>query len=100
MVLLETWLSWLRQTPEVAASGAQTLGRLLGWLAALRALSLGLTDKLAHGENPVFEASLIKDLGTLIEQRAPQWICDHICSSEVEVPAALVRALELGSAHV
>src|SRR5690625_6220442 len=30
MVLLETWLSWLRQTPEVAASGAQTLGRLLG----------------------------------------------------------------------
>lgn len=93
MVLLETWLSWLRQSPEVAASGAQTLGRLLGWLAALRALSLGLTDKLAQGENPVFEASLIKDLGTLIEQRTPQWIGDHISSSEVEVPADLLRAL-------
>jgi len=94
MVLLETWLQWLRQTPEVAHSAQQTLGRLLGWLAALRALSLGLTEKLAQGKNPVFEASLVKDLGTLIEQQTPEWMGDHISSSEaVAIPAELLRAL-------
>lgn len=94
MVLLETWLQWLRETPQAASTAQPILGRMVGWLASLRALSMGLTEKLSQGENPVFEASLIKDLGTHIEQCTPQWIGDHISNShEEKIPAELLRAL-------
>ena len=47
------------------------LGGFATQLATLRCLSIAVTARLAHGESPVVEAALVKDIGTEFEQAIP-----------------------------
>lgn len=73
IVLLESWLDFVRSQPTPARH-AETVGRLLTHLATLRQMSIAVTAKLAQGESPVVEAALVKDLGTEFEQSIPTLI--------------------------
>ena len=57
-----------RQDAERARRDTATVGRIIGRLAALRAMSLAVTARLAAGDSPLVEAALVKDLGTELEQ--------------------------------
>ncbi|PWC28699.1 acyl-CoA dehydrogenase family protein [Teichococcus aestuarii] len=97
-VLLDEWIGWLRAGAADAASTA-LLGRLLGHLAVLRAMSVAVTDRLVRGESPVVEAALVKDLGTEFEQAVPALLEDRLGADPArEPPAALLRALAYTSA--
>lgn len=94
MVLLDEWLAWLRSNPVIADHSKATVGRLVGWVGVLRAMSLALTSKLHNGENPVIEATLIKDLGTEIEQLMPKLIGDQISREpNHKLPNRLLKTL-------
>jgi len=47
------------------------VGRLIAHLVTLRQMSLSVAGLLEAGENPVLEASVVKDLGALYEQELP-----------------------------
>lgn len=94
MVLVESWLQHCRKTGATDPATVATLGQIVSWLAVLRALSIALAGKLARGESPAIEASLVKDLGTEIEQAIPRLIGDVLASSpDAPVPAPLRRTL-------
>ena len=78
MVLVESWLRHCRENLADGSLRLETLGHIVSWLTVLRSLSLALTAKLARGESPAIEASLVKDMGTEIEQAIPRWIADVI----------------------
>lgn len=67
VVLLDAWMAALRRLPAVQRD-VVTIGRIMGQLATLRAMSLAVTARLAAGESPLVEAALVKDLGTGLEQ--------------------------------
>ncbi len=57
-------------------------------------MSVALTAKLAHGESPVIEAALVKDLGTELEQAIPNLIADALAADpQAEVSEPLLRTL-------
>ena len=94
VVLVDAWLAALRagvgRTPEAAAA----LGRAASHLAVLREMSLSITEKLTRHESPVIEASLVKDLGTELEQWIPVAIGDLVAASpDAPLPPSLVGAL-------
>jgi alkylation response protein AidB-like acyl-CoA dehydrogenase len=70
IVLLDSWVAHLRDTPG-AADHVEILGRLLARMAVLREMSLAVTSRLAAGESPLIDAAFIKDLGTELEQDIP-----------------------------
>ncbi|MBG53482.1 MAG: acyl-CoA dehydrogenase family protein [Alphaproteobacteria bacterium] len=47
------------------------IGRLVAHLVTLRQMSLSVAGLLEAGENPILEASVVKDLGALFEQDMP-----------------------------
>ncbi len=47
------------------------LGRLVAQLHTLRRMSVSVAGMLEHGKEPVVEAAIVKDLGTLWEQAMP-----------------------------
>ena len=71
VVLLNTWIDFLREDRERAKIHAPLLGRLLSHLTVLRAMGISLMSQLAEGKSPVVEAALVKDLGTQFEQDLP-----------------------------
>lgn len=94
MVLVESWLRHCRENPSQGSVRLETLGHVVSWLTVLRSLSLALTAKLARGESPAIEASLVKDLGTEIEQAIPRWIADVIgAEPQIAVSAELRRTV-------
>ncbi len=99
IVLLEEWLSSLRRQQQrsgapIDASAAALLGRFACHLTVLREMSMSITDKLAHGESPVVEAALVKDLGTELEQAMSALIADAVAATpDDEVEAPLARTL-------
>jgi alkylation response protein AidB-like acyl-CoA dehydrogenase len=94
LVLLDTWLAWLRQSGRGGHASIELAGRLAAHLATLRALSVSVTAKLARGESPAIEAALVKDLGTELEQLTPVLIADALGrDSEVRPSASLLRTL-------
>lgn len=93
MVLLDGWVAHLRQVGRANDATAAILGDFIARLAALRAMSLACTARLAAGESPVIEASLIKDLGTSFEQDLPLAIADDLASHDELVDPELLRAL-------
>ncbi len=98
IVLLEEWLAALRRRAQAGGRVDDASIALAGWcatqLAVLRAMSLGVTHKLAHGQSPVIEAALVKDLGTGYEQSLPVLIADALATApDDEVEAPLARAL-------
>ncbi|MEN3293188.1 MAG: hypothetical protein V7642_2441 [Burkholderiales bacterium] len=67
IVLLDHWIACLRRSGN-AEQHIGTIGRFATHLATLRNMSLAVTSQLVHGESPVVEAALVKDLGTEFEQ--------------------------------
>jgi alkylation response protein AidB-like acyl-CoA dehydrogenase len=96
MVLIDTWLAFLRERGNPTEAEAELAGRLLAQLSVLRNLSLAVTARLAQGRSPVVEASMVKDLGTSYEQAIPLLIADHLASleSDVAIPAELIATLD------
>ncbi|NYT84125.1 acyl-CoA dehydrogenase family protein [Pollutimonas harenae] len=94
MVLLESWLLHCRQADVSDAQTATALGTIVSWLAVLRSMSISLTAKLVRGESPAIEATLVKDLGTEIEQAIPRIIGDLMgATPDVDIPVSLRRTL-------
>jgi len=108
MVLLDTWLAFLRASKNDDPAALALAGRILVHKATLRAMSVAVTAKVGAGGSPMTEASLVKDLGTELEQFTPIAIADQVATAqaswtgessgsaggaEKEVPAELLRTL-------
>lgn len=94
VVLLDAWVRHLRETGRADDATLTTVGGFTARLATLRAMSIACTARLALGESPVVEASLVKDLGTSFEQELPVAIGDDLASHPDEPPSAeLYRTL-------
>jgi hypothetical protein len=78
IVLFDAWISRLQANRTVDTVTARLAGRLVGELAVLRTLSIAVTAKLANGESPALEASLVKDMGTEFEQQIPTLLAEAI----------------------
>jgi acyl-CoA dehydrogenase len=57
--------------PEPDLRGAEGLGRLIAQLHTLRRMSVSVAGMLQAGKEPVVEGSIVKDLGTIWEQKLP-----------------------------
>jgi acyl-CoA dehydrogenase len=57
--------------PEPDLRSAEGLGRLAAQLHTLRRMSVSVAGMLQAGKEPVVEGSIVKDLGTLWEQKLP-----------------------------
>ncbi len=94
MVLLDTWIDHLREMQEPKEQVLALAGRLVGHLATLRSMSVAVTARVSAGGSPMTEASLVKDLGTELEQTIPLAIADAIASDTLHVASpALMRTL-------
>ncbi|SNS79028.1 acyl-CoA dehydrogenase family protein [Sphingopyxis indica] len=94
IVLLDAWLTHLRRSGVATEATVRLAGRFTARLATLRAMSIACTGQLARGESPVIEASLVKDLGTSLEQDIPQAIADDLASRPDDaVDGELLRTL-------
>jgi alkylation response protein AidB-like acyl-CoA dehydrogenase len=100
VVLLDGWIAHLQAVGRSDDATAERVGELTARLGVLRAMSIACTARLAAGESPVVEASLVKDLGTSFEQALPLMIGDDLAGHPDEpVSAELYRAL-LYTTHV
>ena len=59
----------LGETPDLRS--AEGLGRLAAQLHTLRRMSVSVNGMLQAGKEPVVEGSIVKDLGTVWEQKLP-----------------------------
>ncbi|WP_340267966.1 acyl-CoA dehydrogenase family protein [Sphingobium mellinum] len=92
VVLLDAWVRHLQTVGRDDAS--RLVGRLTAELAILRAMSIACTARLAAGESPVLEASIVKDRGTGFEQLLPVVIGDDLAAHPDEaVSDELYRTL-------
>jgi acyl-CoA dehydrogenase len=57
--------------PEPDIRSAEGLGRLVAQLHTLRRMSVSVAGMLHAGKEPVVEGSIVKDLGTIWEQKLP-----------------------------
>jgi acyl-CoA dehydrogenase len=57
--------------PEPDLRSAEGLGRLVAQLHTLRRMSVSVAGMLQAGKEPVVEGSIVKDLGTVWEQKLP-----------------------------
>lgn len=100
MVLLEAWLAHLREIKRDDPQTCADVGQMIARMSALRAMSIACTARLAVGESPVVEASLVKDLGTAFEQDVPRLIGNDLASYPGEpVSDELHQALQY-TAHI
>lgn len=92
IVLFDTWLAHLRE--HGADQNATALaGRIVAQLAALRSMCVAVTARVATGGSPMTEASLVKDLGTELEQQIPIALADAIASAPHPASPSLLRTL-------
>lgn len=92
VVLLDAWIRHLQAVGRAEVSGL--VGKLTAELATLRAMSIACTARLAAGESPVLEASIVKDRGTGFEQLLPVVIGDDLAAHPDEaVSDELYRTL-------
>lgn len=92
-VLLDAWVQHVARQ-ERSEVRERLAGSLTAQLAVLRELSVAVTTRLAAGERPVVEASLVKDLGATFEQSVPVLIADDLASHPDEpVDPELWRAI-------
>ena len=87
VVLLDAWRQHLIAVGRTDSATTRTLGGLTARLTILREMSLAVTARLAMGESPVVEASLVKDLGTAFEQDVPVVIGDDLAAHPNEAIA-------------
>jgi alkylation response protein AidB-like acyl-CoA dehydrogenase len=94
MVLLDTWIDHLREMQAPKEQALALAGRLVSHLAMLRSMSVAVTARVSAGGSPMTEASLVKDLGTELEQTIPLAIADAIASDTDHVASPeLMRTL-------
>lgn len=84
VVLLDAWIAHLRAVKRLDNAMLALVGQLTAQLATLRAASLAVTARLAGGEQPIVEASVVKDIGTGFEQSLPVLIMDDLASHPEE----------------
>ncbi|MGH6725149.1 MAG: acyl-CoA dehydrogenase family protein [Pseudolabrys sp.] len=58
--------------PDPDLRSAEGLGRLVAQLHTLRRMSVSVAGMLQAGQEPVVEASIVKDVGTIWEQKLPE----------------------------
>ncbi len=58
--------------PEPSDAAAVAIGRLSAHIMTLRKLSRSVAGMLQAGENPALQATLVKDLGAMLEQEIPE----------------------------
>ena len=58
--------------PDPSDASAAAIGRLTAHIMTLRRLSRSVAGMLQAGENPALQASMVKDLGALVEQEIPE----------------------------
>lgn len=93
-IVFDGWIRHLRSVGRIDDATTEMVGRFAARLATLRAMSLACTARLAAGESPVVEASLVKDLGTSLEQELPLAIAGDLAAHPDErADADLVGAL-------
>lgn len=68
--LLNDLLRVISKAPDRMAQRA--VGRLAAHLLVLRQLSISVAGMLARGENPSLQATIVKDLGAVLEQEIPE----------------------------
>ena len=56
--------------------GAEGIGRLVAQLHTMRRMSVSVAGMLHAGKEPVVEASIVKDIGTIWEQQLPHRVRD------------------------
>ncbi len=94
IILLDAWLEHLKKVGRNDMATLALVGELSARVATLRAMSVACTARLAAGDSPVVEASLVKDLGTSFEQQLPIIIGDDLSAHPNEpVSADLYRTL-------
>ncbi len=71
--------------PEPDLRGAEGLGRLVAQLHTLRRMSVSVAGMLQAGKEPVVEGSIVKDLGTVWEQKLPGRVRDLAAFLESEI---------------
>jgi acyl-CoA dehydrogenase len=71
--------------PEPDLRGAEGLGRLVAQLHTLRRMSVSVAGMLQAGKEPVVEGSIVKDLGTLWEQKLPGRVRELAAFVEAEL---------------
>ncbi len=74
MALVECFIRECRQQGWDSPLIQSKVGEITARLAVLRNMSLAITAKLAKGQNPALEATLVKDYGTSLEQDIPKLI--------------------------
>jgi acyl-CoA dehydrogenase len=57
--------------PSPDARGAEGIGRLVAQLHTMRRMSVSVAGMLQAGKEPVVEAAIVKDIGTIWEQQLP-----------------------------
>ena len=94
VVLLNTWLDYLRQDASRANTNARLVGQLISHLTVLRAMGISLVSQLNEGKSPVVEAALVKDLGTQFEQDLPLLVGAALSEGNSQsLPTALYETL-------
>ena len=69
------------------------LGRVVAKYGALRQMSLGVAGMLARGQNPAMQASLVKDVGGVLEQELPGIAHDLFGERALEPGAPLAEVM-------
>jgi alkylation response protein AidB-like acyl-CoA dehydrogenase len=78
-VLVAELIRRVGREPSDAAAAA--IGRITAHLATLRRMSLSVAGQLQAGRDPVAEASVVKDLGAILEQEIPD-IAQNLVDAE------------------
>ena len=95
---LETY-SILHQLVDVLGEApndraAEGLGRLVAQLVIMRRMSISVAGMLHAGKEPVLESSIVKDLGTVWEQKLPD-VCRDLAAFTETDPATWLRFQEV-----
>lgn len=70
---------------ELQSEQASDVGRMTARLIVLRHLSRSLAGVLQQGGDPTLEASIVKDVGTQLEQDLPELVRKHLDIDEISV---------------
>ncbi|HET7849800.1 MAG TPA: acyl-CoA dehydrogenase family protein [Pseudolabrys sp.] len=71
--------------PDPDLRSAEGLGRLVAQLHTLRRMSISVAGMLQAGKEPVVEASIVKDVGTMWEQKLPGRVRELTAFLEPEI---------------
>lgn len=77
-VLLEAYAALARREP--APAHAALIGAFITRIAPLRGMSISIAGQLGRGESPNFEAALVKEMGSLVEQDIGERILDQVAA--------------------